>query len=83
MTLSGAPIQLAYLVRWLAARGWDLTVLAPEPGALANELGDAQTIFDSHLLADPARARFREVLPQFDLVAREHRRRLAGDLHRG
>lgn len=68
MTLSGAPIQLAYLVQWLRANGWTTTVVAPEPGPLADKLHGVEIIYDSQLLIDPAYGALRRLAPQFDLV---------------
>lgn len=68
MTLSGAPIQLAYLVQWLRARGWKTTVVTPEPGPLAAMLDGVEVIYESQLLIDPTYGALRRLAPQFDLV---------------
>ena len=68
MTLSGAPIQLAHLVRWLKQHGWEPVVLAPEPGPLADMLPAIEIIYESQLLIDPAYGALRRLIPQFDCV---------------
>lgn len=68
MTLSGAPIQLAHLVKWLRARGWSTTVVAPEPGSLGEMLRGVNIIYDSQLLIDPYYGALRRFARQFDLV---------------
>ena len=68
MTLSGAPIQLAYLVVWLQERGWETTVVTPEPGPLAAKLPGIEIIYESQLLIDPAYGALRRLIPQFDAV---------------
>lgn len=68
MTLSGAPIQLAYLVTWLRERGWETTVVAPEPGPLTSKLAGIRIIYESQLLIDPHYGALRRLAPQFDAV---------------
>lgn len=68
MTLSGAPIQLAYLVRWMQAHGWETTVIAPEPGPLATKLAGIEILYESQLLIDPAYGALRRLAPKFDAV---------------
>jgi O-antigen biosynthesis protein len=68
MTLSGAPIQLAHLVTWLARRGCQPTVVAPEPGPLTDMLAGIEILYDSQLLIDPAYGALRRLIPQFDCV---------------
>lgn len=68
MTLSGAPIQLAHVVVWLRARGWAPTVVAPEPGPLADMLRGVEIIYESQLLIDPAYGALRRLAPQFDCL---------------
>ncbi len=68
MTLSGAPIQLAYLVQWLQHRGWKTVVVAPEPGPLAAKLEGIEIIYEPLLLIDPAYGALRRLAPQFDVV---------------
>ena len=68
MTLSGAPIQLAHLIVWLQARGWEPVVVAPEPGPLAEKLPRVEIVYESQLLIDPAYGALRRLIPQFDCV---------------
>ena len=68
MTLSGAPIQLAHLVVWLRDHGWQPTVVAPEPGPLAEMLPGIEIVYESQLLIDPAYGALRRLIPQFDCV---------------
>ena len=68
MTLSGAPIQLTYLVQWLQHRGWKTVVVAPEPGPLAAKLEGIEIIYEPLLLIDPAYWALRRLAPRFDLV---------------
>ena len=37
-TLSGAPIQLVHLVRWLKKAGWEVAVVAPDEGPISEML---------------------------------------------
>ena len=68
MTLSGAPIQLAHLIVWLKAHGWQPVVVGPEPGPLADKLPGIEIIYESQLLIDPAYGALRRLIPQFDCV---------------
>lgn len=68
MTLSGAPIQMAYLAAWLKEQGWQPTVVAPEPGPLAAKLDGIEIVYESQLLIDPAYGALRRLAPQFDCV---------------
>ena len=68
MTLSGAPIQLAHLVVWLQAHGWQPTLVAPEPGPLAEKLPGVEIVYESQLLIDPYYGALRRLIPQFDCV---------------
>lgn len=68
MTLSGAPIQLAYLINWLREHGWETTVVTPEPGPLAEKLPEVDIIYESQLLIDPSYGALRRLAPQFDAV---------------
>jgi O-antigen biosynthesis protein len=68
MTLSGAPVQLAHLVRWLRGRGWNTVIVAPEPGPLAAELTGAEIIYEAQLLIDPYYGALRRLAPLFDAV---------------
>jgi glycosyltransferase involved in cell wall biosynthesis len=69
-TLTGAPIQLLHLVRWLKNGGWDLLVAAPEPGPISELLaadGIPVTIHPD-LLEEPGYAKLRELVRQSDVV---------------
>lgn len=68
MTLSGAPIQLAYLVQWLRARDWETTIVAPEPGPLSALLTGVDVIYEAQLLIDPYYGALRRLAPRFDVV---------------
>jgi glycosyltransferase involved in cell wall biosynthesis len=69
-TLTGAPIQLLHLVRWLRKEGWNLAVVAPEPGPISDLLlGDGITvIIHPGLLEETGHEKLRELAAQFDVV---------------
>jgi glycosyltransferase involved in cell wall biosynthesis len=69
-TLTGAPIQLLHLVRWLQRDGWDLAVVAPEAGPISDLLvADGLTvIIHPGLLEEPGQEKLRELSTQFDVV---------------
>lgn len=69
-TLTGAPIQLLHLVRWLQKEGWILAVVAPEPGPISDLLlADGITvIIHPGLLDEPGHEKLRELSVQFDVV---------------
>ena len=69
-TLTGAPIQLLHLVRWLQKDGWDLAVAAPEPGPISNLLAadGIEVVIHPGLLEEPGHEKLRELSAQFDVV---------------
>ncbi len=69
-TLTGAPIQLLHLVRWLKNNGWDLLVAAPEPGPISELLATdgIPTTIHPNLLEEPGYAKLRELAAQSDVV---------------
>jgi glycosyltransferase involved in cell wall biosynthesis len=69
-TLTGAPIQLLHLVRWLQKDGWDLTVVAPEPGPISDLLlaNGIRVVIHPRLLEEPGHQKLRELSAQFDVV---------------
>jgi glycosyltransferase involved in cell wall biosynthesis len=69
-TLTGAPIQLLHLVRWLRKEGWNLAVVAPEPGPISDLLlADGITvIIHPGLLEESGHEKLRELAAQFDVV---------------
>src|SRR5436190_11519148 len=69
-TLSGAPIQLVHLASWLNARGWEITIVAPEDGPVLkrSRLTGVELIFEPQLLIDPSYAALRRLSREFRLV---------------
>jgi GT2 family glycosyltransferase/glycosyltransferase involved in cell wall biosynthesis len=69
-TLTGAPIQLLHLVRWLHKDGWELTVAAPEPGPISDLLlaDGIQVVLHPGLLEEPEQDKLRELSARFDVV---------------
>lgn len=69
-TLSGAPIQLVHLARWLQERGWDILVATPDHGPISDLLaaGAVPTVIESTLLTDLNHAWLREHCREFDVV---------------
>lgn len=69
-TLSGAPIQLAYLVAWLKAHGWETAVVVAEEGPILATFraGGAEVFVEPQLLKDPSYAALRDLAPNFDVV---------------
>ncbi|MEY2560581.1 MAG: hypothetical protein QOG51_996, partial [Verrucomicrobiota bacterium] len=69
-TLTGAPIQLLHLVRWLHTDGWELTVAAPEPGPISDLLlaDGIQVVLHPGLLDEPEQDKLRELSSGFDVV---------------
>lgn len=69
-TLSGAPIQLAYLVAWLKTHGWETAVVAAEEGPMLAKFraGGAEVFVEPQLLKDPSYAALRDLAPNFDVV---------------
>src|SRR6476646_1213630 len=69
-TLTGAPIQLLHLVRWLARAGWDVTVAAPEAGPISDALVNdgVPIVIQPGLLEEPGQARLRTLVRAADVV---------------
>jgi glycosyltransferase involved in cell wall biosynthesis len=69
-TLTGAPIQLLHLARWLHAAGWKLLVVAPDPGPISDLLAadGIPVVIETDLLTDPEHAKLRELAGRFDVV---------------
>jgi glycosyltransferase involved in cell wall biosynthesis len=69
-TLTGAPIQLLHLVRWLQKEGWDLAVVAPEPGPISDLLvaDGIRVVIHPGLLEEPGHEKLRELSAPFDVV---------------
>jgi O-antigen biosynthesis protein len=69
-TLTGAPIQLLHLVRWLQKEGWELLVVTPESGPISDLLAadGVPLIIHPGLLLEPGHAKLRELSAQCDIV---------------
>jgi O-antigen biosynthesis protein len=69
-TLTGAPIQLLHLVRWLHKEGWDLLVATPEPGPISDLLAadGVPLVIHPGVLEEPGHAKLRELAAQYDVV---------------
>jgi O-antigen biosynthesis protein len=69
-TLTGAPIQLLHLVRWLHKNDWNLLVAAPEPGPISESLlaDGVPLVIHPELLEEPGHEKLRELAGQFDVV---------------
>ena len=69
-TLSGAPLALYYLARWLGEHGEKPVVAAPEPGPISDLLTAAgiETILDPTFLTDKKREKLEAVCADFDIV---------------
>jgi glycosyltransferase involved in cell wall biosynthesis len=69
-TLTGAPIQLLHLVRWLRKDGWDLAVAAAESGPVSDSLvvDGVEVIIHPGLLEEPGHEKLRELSARFDWV---------------
>src|SRR5438552_4028605 len=69
-TLSGAPLALYYLARWLGEHGERPVVAAPEPGPISDLLAAAgvETILDPTFLTDKKREKLEAVCADFDIV---------------
>jgi glycosyltransferase involved in cell wall biosynthesis len=69
-TLTGAPIQLLHLVRWLHNEGWKLLVAAPESGPISDLLAVDGVPFVIHpgLLEEAGHEKLRELAGLHDVV---------------
>ena len=69
-TLSGAPIQLVHLARWLREAGWNISVATPDEGPISEMLAAAgvATLVEPTLLTDLAHARLRTLCRDFDVI---------------
>ncbi|HEX7516258.1 MAG TPA: glycosyltransferase [Chthoniobacterales bacterium] len=69
-TLSGAPIQLVHLARWLKKAGWEVAVAAPDEGPISEMLArDGVTpLMEPTLLTDLQHAKLRELCRNYDVV---------------
>jgi GT2 family glycosyltransferase/glycosyltransferase involved in cell wall biosynthesis len=69
-TLTGAPIQLLHLVKWLQKEGWKLLVATPERGPISDLLaGDGvPLVIHPGFLQEPGHAKLRELAAQYDVV---------------
>src|SRR5687768_4112573 len=69
-TLSGAPIQLVHLVRWLKEAGWEVAVATPDEGPITEMLArdSIETLIEPTLLTDLEHARLREICQDYDVV---------------
>ena len=69
-TLTGAPIQLLHLVRWLHQNGWELLVVAPEPGPISDLLSAEAIPVAIHpeLLEEPGYPKLRELAAGAEVV---------------
>jgi glycosyltransferase involved in cell wall biosynthesis len=69
-TLSGAPIQLVHLARWLHKTGWDICVAMPDDGPISQMLTDAgvATAVEATLLTDLDHTWLRERCREFDVI---------------
>ncbi len=69
-TLTGAPLQLLHLVRWLKSDGWELVVATPEPGPIADALiaSGVEVVIHPELLENEGREKLRKLCGQSDVV---------------
>ena len=69
-TLSGAPIQLVHLVRWLKKAGWEVAVAAPDTGPISEMLArdGIATVTEPTLLTDLQHAKLRELCRDYDVI---------------
>jgi glycosyltransferase involved in cell wall biosynthesis len=69
-TLTGAPIQLLHLVRWLHKEGWNLLVATPERGPISDLLvaDGVPLVIHAGLLQEPGHGKLRELAAQCDIV---------------
>ena len=69
-TLSGAPIQLVHLVRWLKKAGWKVAVAAPDTGPISEMLArdGIATVMEPKLLTDLQHEKLRELCRDYDVI---------------
>jgi glycosyltransferase involved in cell wall biosynthesis/GT2 family glycosyltransferase len=69
-TLSGAPIQLVHLVRWLKNAGWEVAVAAPDMGPISEMLAEdgITTVMEPTLLTDLQHEKLRELCRGYDVM---------------
>ena len=69
-TLSGAPIQLVHLVRWLKRAGWEVAVAAPDQGPISEMLArdGIVTVMEPALLTDLQHVKLRELCGDYDVI---------------
>jgi O-antigen biosynthesis protein len=69
-TLSGAPIQLVHLARWLKQAGWEVAVVAPDEGPILEMLArdGIATLTEPTLLTDLQHAKLRELCRDYDVI---------------
>ena len=69
-TLTGAPIQLLHLARWLQKEGWNFLVATPESGPISNLLAadGVGVVIHAGLLEESGQGKLRELAAQFDVV---------------
>ena len=77
-TLSGAPIQLVHLVRWLQKEGWELGgghAGGRTDFGFAARLTASRSSFDADLLTDPGAREAARIMPRLRRRRRQHHRR--------
>jgi glycosyltransferase involved in cell wall biosynthesis/GT2 family glycosyltransferase len=69
-TLSGAPIQLVHLVRWLKKAGWEVAVATPDEGPISEMLArhNIATLTEPTLLTDLEHAKLRELCRDYEVI---------------
>ncbi len=69
-TLSGAPIQLVHLARWLKTAGWEVAVVTPDEGPITEMLtrDGVTTLMEPTLLSDLQHVRLRELCRGYDVI---------------
>ncbi len=69
-TLSGAPIQLVHLVRWLKNAEWAVAVAVPDEGPISEMLArdGIATVTEPTLLTDLEHGRLRELCRDYDVI---------------